>query len=253
MLRCASIPKSDYSMQKFLQTLIIMAIGLSANANLLIKGSGMVNVDHRKLEAFSQVTLNIPGQVFLQEGDTSSIAIEGDDNIIPYIESQVDHGRLTLRSSQGVAFSSKLPLTYKIVSPHFSLIEANGSLSVKTDGTLSSELLDIFINGSSDITLSANTKELKLQITGAGNAKFMGTTSQETISIQGTGQCDAAGLKSSDCKVNISGSGNALVQVTNTLDVRIRGTGRVEYSGSPKLSQNIAGMGSVQPIQVPSP
>jgi hypothetical protein len=216
---------------------------------LLIKGSGRIDTDVRKLDNFSQVTLNVAGDVFLQEGPNSTVIIEGDDNVISNIETEISHGSLTIRTKPGIYFSTKLPLTYKIIAPSFSFLQINGAASLRADGPISNDQFELFINGSGDAELNVATQDLKIQIIGAGSCKIMGSAASEKITIQGSGECDAFDVKAIDGKVDISGSGSVLTNCSKTLDIKIRGTGRVQYGGNPKVTQSISGMGTIEQIE----
>lgn len=48
--------------------------------------------------------------------------------------------------------------------------------------------------------------------------------------------------------VNISGSGDARLRVSEALDVTITGSGDVEYHGDPQVNSNISGSGKVRKI-----
>ena len=234
-----------------MKSLLLCLIATSAlHSNLLIKGSGRIGTDSRAVENFTQLTLNIPGQVFLQQGPTASVVIEGDDNIISNIETESSHGGLAIRCKSGTAFSTKLPITYKITAPDLHFLQVNGSSSIKSDGMLTSDAFELFINGSADAMLALAVKDLRIQIIGAGTCGLMGNTNNQSIIIQGSGQCNALDLKACSAKVDISGSGSALVFATKSLDVKIRGTGRVQYSGRPKVTQSISGMGIVEPTNL---
>jgi hypothetical protein len=225
----------------------------SLYSGLLIKGSGRIDTDIRKLEDFNQVTINVPGDIFLQQGTTSSVIIEGDDNVISNIETENTHGSVTIRTKPGLYFSTKLPLTYKIITPNLNFLQINGVGSLTTDGALSSDQFELFINGSGDAELNLTTQDLKIQIIGAGSCKIMGSTISEKITIQGSGECDAFDVKAIDGKIDISGSGSVLTNCSKTLDIKIRGTGRVQYGGSPKLTQSISGMGTIDQIEAKKP
>ena len=52
-------------------------------------------------------------------------------------------------------------------------------------------------------------------------------------------------LQSADTKVVVSGFGSATVSASDTLDVRITGSGNVDYYGKPEVTQTITGFGKL--------
>jgi hypothetical protein len=63
--------------------------------------------------------------------------------------------------------------------------------------------------------------------------------------MSGFGNYNAPDLQSQTASVRISGAGNAVIWVLDSLDVEISGAGNVEYFGSPEVSKDISGAGKV--------
>jgi hypothetical protein len=59
------------------------------------------------------------------------------------------------------------------------------------------------------------------------------------------GSYNAPDLESQEATVRIGGAGGATVWVRDTLDVTISGAGNVDYFGSPAVTQDITGAGSI--------
>jgi hypothetical protein len=61
----------------------------------------------------------------------------------------------------------------------------------------------------------------------------------------GSGDYQAEDLESKEVKINVMGSGSAIVNVSEKLDAEISGIGSVEYIGDPTVKQNLSGVGRV--------
>jgi hypothetical protein len=58
--------------------------------------------------------------------------------------------------------------------------------------------------------------------------------------------CDAFRLRGRDeGSARVSGSGSAIVNVTDVLDAEVSGSGSIEYLGAPVVSESISGSVSV--------
>jgi hypothetical protein len=64
------------------------------------------------------------------------------------------------------------------------------------------------------------------------------------VSIAGSGNIDLRRLQGRSAKVDIAGSGEAAIAVSDQLDVSIVGSGDVNYYGDPKVSKSVMGSGS---------
>ena len=72
-----------------------------------------------------------------------------------------------------------------------------------------------------------------------------GQVERQEIELKGFGNYNARDLESRTASVRISGAGNAVVWVLDTLDVTISGAGNVEYYGDPRVTREISGAGKV--------
>jgi hypothetical protein len=125
-------------------------------------------------------------------------------------------------------------------------ISIGGGSAVSLDVSRSSAL-DIAImgaaslNGAKPFTLDA----FSLTIDGAASFEASGTATTANYNLNGTGVIKAKDLLSDNVKINLDGTGNAVVTANKTLDVAIDGTGNVTYYGEPVLTQSINGLGSI--------
>lgn len=102
------------------------------------------------------------------------------------------------------------------------------------------------MTGSGDITANnVDADSFDVEIAGSGNVEPVGTASDLSVEIAGSGDYRGEDLVAPTGSVEIAGSGNAVVNVTEVLDVTIAGSRNVEYLGSPTVSEDIAGSGSV--------
>jgi hypothetical protein len=91
--------------------------------------------------------------------------------------------------------------------------------------------------------VTAQTFSAKL--TGNGTLQVGGTTSDQSINISGSGKYDGEKLASKTAVIKTTGSGGAAVQVSDSLDATISGSGGVTYVGNPTVTQKSNGSGKV--------
>ncbi|MCF7806643.1 MAG: DUF2807 domain-containing protein [Simkaniaceae bacterium] len=211
----------------------------------VVEGSGKITTDVRPLPAFHEIHISGNAQIFLTQEDKTAIVIEGDDNIVPLIDTEVTNQILNVSHKNGKYFTTKIPLTYKISSPHIDVIRLMGSSHLKTDGSLNSDSFSLFITGSANADLTLNTSQFKTQISGSGTCLIIGHTDKEDVTISGSGQFLGDHFKAKKAKVKISGSGIARIHATDALEANISGSGHIFYQGHPKITKRIAGSGSV--------
>ena len=120
-----------------------------------IAGSGNIITERRSVSNFNRVTLSGFGQLNIQQGDKESLTVITDDNIMPYIQTQVSAGTLIINFENGGQDSGFQPSDG---------IEFN--LVVKD-----LDRLDIY--GAGNINVEAlQTEKLLVDLTGVGSLKI---------------------------------------------------------------------------------
>jgi hypothetical protein len=188
-----------------------------------VRGSGNVITETRDVSGFDEIVLLGSGDVVVSVTGTESLMIEAEDNIMPLLTTEVRGGRLELGSKS--SFSATQGITYTITAAALQGVEINGSGDVAATG-IDAELFAVTINGSGDVEASGMSRELEIGINGSGNYN-----GEDLVASLGN--------------VDVSGSGFAVVQVTDDLTVSVSGSGAVEYIGDPTLDQSVSGSGDV--------
>jgi hypothetical protein len=76
--------------------------------------------------------------------------------------------------------------------------------------------------------------------------QLAGQAERQVVSLPGSGNYEAGGLESQSAEVTLAGSGNVTVWVREALDVRLSGSGTVNYFGTPTVGQrDISGSGDI--------
>lgn len=69
--------------------------------------------------------------------------------------------------------------------------------------------------------------------------------------MSGAGSYRAPHLKCQRANVGLTGVGNVVVWVEETLTVSVSGVGRVEYYGNPEVKKTVQGLGQVNSLGSP--
>lgn len=233
-----------------------------------IAGSGHVIAKTIDIETFDGITLEGIGNVQVKQGDSESLVVSTDDNILPLLDIGVKGGDLVLGTRGRIEIVPSKTVTYDITIKNLSRVTLSGSGSVHA-GAFTGNEVKIDLAGSGDIhfdTLSADrvlprvtgSGSVKLDnisasnvdaaITGSGQISLGGKAQTQELNLDGSGAYNNGDLATDATKVDISGSGSALVQAKNTLDISVNGSGKVEYYGQPAVEQRGHGSMRVTPL-----
>jgi hypothetical protein len=191
---------------------------------------------------FNAVELQGIGNLTIQQTGSESLTIEAEDNIIPYLKSEVENNRLTLYTENGVNIRTTKPINYKVTVKDLSDLKLTGSGTINVENINTNDL-KITTSGSGNVSASTDTNSLEVVLSGSGDANMNGKTDSQNATISGSSRYQAENLQSKEAKIDISESGSATLKVSDALDVRIAGSGSVEYAGNPTVSKQISGSG----------
>lgn len=215
-----------------------------------VKGDGKVVREARSVSGFDGISLSGNFELKVRQSGTGRVELEGDGNLLPYVETKVVDGRkgktLEISVKRGYQVYAKQPLRVEVDLASLRAVGIAGSGKAELD-SIKSELLDLSVAGSGTVVAPrVEAGRLNLNIAGSGDIVAGGKAGEASVSIAGSGDVRAAELAADEVKVSISGSGDAAVQAVRRLKVSIAGSGDVRYSGNPEMSTSIAGSGSVK-------
>jgi hypothetical protein len=212
--------------------LVCSASALSGGCVILdaVDGSGKITTESRPVAGFSEVSLSGIGQAVIEQTGTESLTVTTDDNLLPYVRTEVRGSTLELALKDGMT----------------SLRPSSGIVFHVTAKTL--EHLRVSGSGEADVK-SLVTSRLQAEISGSGDVKAQGMADDLVLRISGSGSYQGADLKTRRADVRISGSGDGVVNATDTLDVNVSGSGSIEYSGNPRVSEHVSGSGSIRQVR----
>jgi hypothetical protein len=216
-----------------------------------------MKTETRTVTPFDSIELRAFGDLQVTQGDTESLTLEGDEEILEKISSRVEGTRLILELGQnwlerimaGINALGRKAVKYHISVKDLKSLKVVGSSEVHIP-SLKTTNLHLVVTGNGEIKLPSLTADtLEVDISGRGEIEVAGRVRSQDIGITGSGDYEAKALTSQTAKVSISGHGDVEVAVSETLDVRIAGYGEVTYTGNPQVKQSIAGAGSIKRVQ----
>jgi hypothetical protein len=122
----------------------------------------------------------------------------------------------------------------------------NTSLGVKFKITVPT-LEGVSVTGSGDIHATGlKTTEMKASVTGSGDVTLKGAVDDLRAEITGSGNLHAVDLAAKTVRVTVTGSGDAEVRAIEELNAGVTGSGDVRYSGNPpKVQKRVTGSGDI--------
>jgi len=210
----------------------------------------------RDVEAFTNIGFAISGTLYISQGETHSVEIDADDEILEYIETVVNNGRLHIRGQEETGWFSWLRSGTRrsatadvyVTTPSLDGVSVAGSGDVIVRDTFTSDRFSVEIAGSGNIELPLEASAVTARIAGSGSMNLSGMADDLSVNIAGSGDVRASDLQVARAEVRIAGSGDCHVYAREHLNVQIMGSGDVFYAGEPEIERSVMGSGRVRAI-----
>lgn len=169
------------------------------------------------------------GTLIVEQTDgEESVSVEAPADLRPHVRTDVAAGTLVIGLDPGSAPGGVGAVVYRARVRRLTELRATGSGQIRAGG-ISVDNLTVEIQGSADAELSGETGRL-------------------VLTLQGSGNFDGRRLLAGEVAAELSGSGDAVVAVSDDLRAELSGSGNLEYLGDPDLTRDASGSGEVRKI-----
>jgi len=227
---------------------LLIAIVLQAcnddSESTCIVPSGEVVEEEFFLDPFSEVSLEIPADVFIREGEEQQVVVKAQSEIIEeLLKTSVRNEVWDIEFNQ--CFNLQQGISIYITIPDLKKISTSGSGNVVTEDIFVQDDVILTVSGSGSIEGSFEVTQIECVISGSGSIELEGSSQRAEHTVSGSGSIKSFEFTTNRSEVSISGSGSASISVTDFLDVIISGSGSVRYKGDPTIDSSISGSGSL--------
>ena len=212
-----------------------------------VRGNGHITSTERSVSSFKNVEVSGAINVFVSQGDTKSVKIEGDENLLPYIEVSQEGDKIIVRNRPGYNLSPTGDMKVYVTAPTYNSIEVSGACNITGQTKIAvTDELSLSVSGAGDIKMEVDAPTLKAEVSGSGSIRLNGQTKNTELELTGAANAYCYDLLAEDTKVDISGAGTAEVYASVKLDAEVSGAGTVHYKGNATtVNQHVSGAGSV--------
>ena len=214
----------------------------------MITGNGNVQKETRNPGIFTKVHSSGSADVEITPGSNCAVTVEDDENLLPYLETDVENGTLNIHYRNGVSVSDDHAKIY-ITAPTLSEVSTSGTSNITVSGILkNSDKISFNTSGAGDIDAGVESPAVSVTISGVGAVKLSGHTKDFDCHISGVGKAACGNLESENTNVSVSGVGDAHVFASVHLSATVSGTGSIYYRGNPQNPEiHTSGVGSIKP------
>ena len=226
----------------------LFAVALAAA--LAVPGLSRAQVVEPRVDApgsFDALVVNGAGQVRLFQAERDEVVVPGDRRLLDGVHVQRTGTTLTIALPRDPAVLGALAQVEVHVN-HLTRLTLADASSVTAPLSFRSDLLTIHM-ASTGLVAFENllVGQLVVDLSGAAQGRLVGRVDKLRLSATGTSQFAADHLRARIAEVSVADAAGADVWPVNEGDLRVSGSGRVRYWGTPKIASTITGQGSIAP------
>lgn len=225
---------------------------------LSIAAAAQITKKTLELPEFKSVYNNSNYTVYLKQTNKQEIVVEALTEIYELTSIIVENGVLMVnverkpdnpnKSVWSKIDDIKLNPTMKVYISVKNLtdLQVNGNGKIISENSLAATVLTLSVSGSGSMDLDIKGDIVKTDVSGSGKIALKGYASSIDANLSGSGNLNAFNCPLDNAKIKVSGSGNCEVNVTNTIDALVLGSGTVKHKGNTKnTTKKVYGSGSV--------
>lgn len=215
-----------------------------------VRGTGKRAAETRELASYQRIEIHGPFEVELVPGGAGPAELEGDDNVLPLVRTDVSRGQLIVRLAEAEGGSVNVhieqSLSLRLHVGNLERIQTHGNARVRSAERVRATSLALDAHGSSTIELQVDCETLEQEVQGSGVTKLSGRAETHSVRASGSAQVHAFDLAAEVCMVRTSGSAQVEVHVTRQLDARASGSSRIAHRGNAALTESWTGKSVIE-------
>ena len=215
-----------------------------------VRGNGNITTKEHRVGQFHSV--EVGGAIHVnvrQDSVMQPVKVETDENLQALVEIYESNGVLHIMPEDHINLDPTRSVTVYVAAPQFRGLAASGASRIRGENKLiSNETFDLGASGASELELDLKAPRVNAETSGASNITLAGETKELRLEGSGASHFKCMDLLTENTRVGISGASSADVFASVKLDVEASGASGVKYRGSASVSQDVSGASSVKKV-----
>ena len=209
----------------------------SCNANLNlgdgIDGSGNVVTEKRTIEApFTKIDASTGVEVIVEQGATTEVEVEVDDNLMEHIGTRVENGTVIVKSDGNM--NTMESAIVRVSTKTIEGLESSSGATVRSKNTLKGTILALKSSSGSTINTDLEYEKVSSESTSGSEIKLSGKAlTLDTKSSSGS-EIDAKDLAANEITAQSTSGSNTTVNPIVLLNAKASSGSSIDYVKEPK-------------------
>lgn len=237
-------------MKKAVLVLSVMMLTITTNAQWFlgktIRGNGNVITKTRDTKDYDAIKVSGFFDVNLVKGNEGKIIVKAESNLLDYIITEVEGDELIIKLKKGTNINTKKGIYITVPFQDIDAITLNGSGDVTGDDVVTGKKLEVKLSGSGDMKLALDVQKVTSKLSGSGDMTLKGNANFLDTTLVGSGDFNSKDLRAKEAEVNVTGSGDSSVFVTDKINAKVIGSGDIVFYGNPEIENTkVIGSGDI--------
>lgn len=223
MKTTASLSKTTFILVMIISLITVLAAGAFAGKQ------------DRQVANFSEIEISSAIKVVLTQGNTEKLILEGDDEMLQRVITEVKGNTLIIRLKDGTYNKTTREITAFLTFKNLSKIELSGAVTLSGTNPMKFNDLNLDCSGATKIDMNLTANKLDADFSGASTLKLEGNVQTLDLDISGASKIEASSLIAKNCFLDCSGASTVTIHVTDKLRAEGSGASKISYKGNPAV------------------
>jgi len=206
-------------------------------------GNGRVVEESRDVtEDFTMISASEGIDVFVTQGPDFEISVEGDENIIDLIGTDIKDGKLKVHAIKNIGRATK---TVHVSLPRVESLGSSSGADLIVRNVLEADRLDLSASSGSDLRAEVVANEVTAKSSSGADLKVSGRAETLYADASSGSDIEARDLEVKTCVAEASSGADISVNVSDSLMADASSGGDISYSGDPSVDTKKSVSGSV--------
>ncbi|MCJ7465389.1 MAG: DUF2807 domain-containing protein [Maribacter sp.] len=230
----------------FLLALILSSCGFDINFGDFgtgIKGNGIVVEENREItDDFTEISASEGLEVTVTQANDFEITVEGDENIIDLIGTDIKNGKLRIHAIENIGRATK---KVRVSLPQITALSSSSGANLRTENEIKADYLEIDASSGALVQLNVSAEDIDIDASSGANLDLSGSAQKAFIDGSSGANVNAKKLFTTECNAEASSGANIGIHVSKSLTADASSGGNISYSGDATIQKNKSVSGSV--------
>ncbi|MCB0374766.1 MAG: DUF2807 domain-containing protein [Sinomicrobium sp.] len=237
------------TLAKILITLLVSLFFVSCNIDMMSqgkRGNGHVTDESRSVtENFTVIKASEGLDVYVTQGNKTSIVVEADENIIDLIRTDINDGVLRIHTEKRIGRAKAKKVHVSL--PDITRLTASSGADLESRGVITADNLVLDCSSGADIIVTVKANEVECNASSGSDIRVSGTAETLIADASSGSDIKARDLEVKRCIAEASSGADITVNASEEISASAGSGGDVKYSGSPNVvKKNSSRSGSVK-------